>query len=460
MLALENESSYSPHPAPFMTSQLTTTDRFMASPQKRVWVITTGEPLPTDGQGDRLLRSAMLCETLANQGHEVLWWTSDFDHVRKCHRTGSNSRFEVDANLKIQTLASIGYRRNLSVRRIFDHAGVAKQFRKMVVGEPKPDVILSSLPTLELCEEANAYGQKHQIPVALDIRDLWPDLFLDCVPSGLKWAGKMALQPMFRSIQRICSQATAICGITEPFVQWGLDYAGRPKTALDKTFAMAYRDRAPSPDERRKAEEFWDSLGIDDSKFVLCFFGVIGRHSEIETVVRAARNLEQSCPDLRVVLCGLGPNLERCRALAEGSSVIQFPGWIHAAQIWTLLRRSQVGLAPFINCDNYTKNLPNKPIEYLSAGLPIITSIQGLLSEILTANRCGWTYPQGDTQALARLMEQLYRDRKALEPMRERSLALYRDNYRAEEVYHQMANHLIELSEINHSHVQKSLAVA
>ena len=419
--------------------------------------MTTGEPLPTDGQGDRLLRSAMLCETLAEAGHEVLWWTGDFDHVRKRHRAGTNQRLHVTAGLEIQTLASIGYRRNLSLRRIVDHIGVARQFRILAAAEPRPDVILSSLPTLQLCEEANRYGRQHGVPVALDIRDLWPDLFLDCVPQGMKWAGRVGLAPMFQSVRRICTEATAICGITDPFVQWGLDYAARPRTGLDQTFAMAYRDRPPSEADRSAADAFWASHGIDETQFVACFFGVIGRHSEIETVIRAARRIESHCPELRIVICGLGPNLERCRKIAAGSSTILLPGWVNAAQIWSLLRRSQIGLAPFINCDNYTKNLPNKPIEYLSAGLPIITSLHGLLSTILSTHRCGWTYPEGNIEALATLFQNCIAERNNLAAFGERALALYQAQYRAQEVYGRMADYLIDLAE-NSSRIQVTTA--
>jgi hypothetical protein len=53
----------------------------------RVWLITVGEPLPLDGPGERMLRTGILAAFLAARGHEVVWWSSSFDHVRKRQRS-------------------------------------------------------------------------------------------------------------------------------------------------------------------------------------------------------------------------------------------------------------------------------------------------------------------------------------------------------------------------------------
>ncbi|GAI08595.1 unnamed protein product, partial [marine sediment metagenome] len=49
----------------------------------RIWLITIGEPLPSDNNNDRLYRTGILAKLLIQRGHEVVWWTSTFDHVRK-----------------------------------------------------------------------------------------------------------------------------------------------------------------------------------------------------------------------------------------------------------------------------------------------------------------------------------------------------------------------------------------
>ena len=52
-----------------------------------VWTICAGEPLPTDENQPRPMRMSMLTRTLRKRGHDVLWWTSSFNHSAKRQRT-------------------------------------------------------------------------------------------------------------------------------------------------------------------------------------------------------------------------------------------------------------------------------------------------------------------------------------------------------------------------------------
>ena len=82
---------------------------------------------------------------------------------------------EVESGLEIQFLHGRMYTKNVSVARLLNHLEIARQFRRLSTREGTPDVILSSYPTIELCDEAVQYGTRHNVPVLLDIRDLWPD---------------------------------------------------------------------------------------------------------------------------------------------------------------------------------------------------------------------------------------------------------------------------------------------
>ena len=54
----------------------------------RAWLITIGEPLPSDPGPPRLLRAGILASMMQTRGVEVTWWTSAFDHQRKAMREG------------------------------------------------------------------------------------------------------------------------------------------------------------------------------------------------------------------------------------------------------------------------------------------------------------------------------------------------------------------------------------
>lgn len=413
-----------------------------------VWLITIGEPLSTDSSGgERLLRTGLLAQRLVRSGHEVDFWSSTFDHSKKQHRFTRDTKIDVQHGYRLRLLHANRYSNNVSLRRIANHRTLATKFLRNATMVRKPDVILCSLPTLELCEAATKYGQRFGVPVVLDVRDLWPDLLTEIAPQPLRPLARLALRPMTRQAVRACSAATAITGVTDEYINWGLGYAGRAAGCFERSFPMGYPKLRFSPSELKLATAFWNRLGIVNrsDEFIASWFGVMGRHSEIANVIQAARQLRSTGRRVRFVMCGVGPALEKYRRLAALDSNIVFPGWVNAAQIQTLLGASSVGLAPYVSNENYRRNVPNKPIEYLSAGLPIISSLQGLLSQLLADNDCGVTYANARADELARAIARLYDDPQRLRVMSDNALTLYHNRYVAEQVYDNMKDYLLSI---------------
>ena len=102
---------------------------------------------------------------------------------------------------------------------------------------------------------------------------------------------------------------------------------------------------------------------------------------------------------------------------------------------------SSVGLAPYVSNDNYIRNVPNKPVEYLSAALPIVSSLQGVLAKLLAAHDCGTTYRNGRADELAQALVDL-QDSPRLQQMSANAAALYRSQFVADSVYAEMETYL------------------
>lgn len=414
----------------------------------RVWLVTIGEPLPCDGCNERLLRTGILAEHLNDRGHEVIWWTSTFDHVRKQHRFARDERIETAKGTILWLLHANRYSRNVSLRRLLNHRKIAQSFRRRTQHEPRPDLIVCSWPTVELCEESVRLGKQWNVPVVLDVRDLWPNAIADLAPRPLRPALRFVLRRAYQRAQYAATNASAIMGITSEYVDWGLAYAGRPRTKFDRHFPLGYADKQPSAKDIQDAEQFWAQRGVTskEHQMIACWFGMIGRHSEIATVIRAARQLADLGKPIRFVLCGTGPELERSSRLAKNCPNVLFPGWVNAAQIWTLMRMSSVGLAPYVSNDNYIRNIPNKPVEYLSAGLPIVSSLQGVLAKLLAEHNCGVTYRNGRADELATTLVELL-DSRQLRQMSDNAQTLFRSQFVADTVYSEMHTYLNDVAQ-------------
>jgi glycosyltransferase involved in cell wall biosynthesis len=414
----------------------------------KIWLITIGEPLPTDGPNERLLRTGILAGMLSNAGHEVLWWTSSFDHVRKTHRVEQDTSIQITDNYRLVMLRSSGYQRNISVARLTDHREHARKFTVLAPSESVPDVILCSMPTIELSRAAVQYAIARNIPIALDIRDLWPDIFVDHAPPWTQGLARLLLQPLFRDLRWACSKATAITGITAPIVAWGLSYADRPRTDLDRDFPLGYVEQKPTNEEIENARTYWKEHGIgcDPHEFVICFFGTIGRQFDLDTVIEAARRLNGGTRPFRFVLCGTGDRLSHYQNRAHGLSNVVFPGWVGASEIWVLMRLAKLGLAPYCNTKDFRSSLPNKSIEYLSSGLPLVSCLTGVLHNLLERNNCGVTYAEGDVGSLVSILEQSFDNRHYLYEKAHNALKLYKEMYTADRVYTNMMIYLETLA--------------
>ena len=346
----------------------------------KVWLVQRAESTPHDDSGNRrLMRIGILADILRSQGHEVVWWTSAFDHIGKRKRYKKSLRVMVKKNYYIHYLKCFGYKKNISLSRFIDNSVVTKQFRKeLTLDVKKPDIILTSVPSIELSQMAVRYANKNKIPIVLDIRDLYPDVFVELLPKSLRWIINILTMPMRHNLIEICRKATAISGITDDFVNWGIQHSGRERSRKDIYFPMAYIKGETSNKKKAEAYSFWEKLGIKKNDTILnvLFLGTFTNSFEFEPIFSAAKILQLQDAPVRFVICGTGRKEAEIKKACDDLNNCIFTGWINAAQIKTILELSDVGLAPYIHTKNFTENIPNKPAEYLSEDLLVVTSLK------------------------------------------------------------------------------------
>ena len=240
----------------------------------KIWLVQRSESTPHDNtQSERAMRTGIMAQVLAQRGHQITWWTSTFDHFNHRHRYETDVCLEVSSNYKIQYIRGYGYQRNVSISRILDNNLVGKRFAQLIRKQTEtPDIIIASIPTAELALEAVRYGRQHNIPVILDIRDLWPDVFYDLVPSYTHPVIDLITIPMTRKLEQACAGATSIVGLTEAFLNWGIKHANRLKNKNDqKLYPMGTITTLPMydfkpTDELTTQAESYLSLLLDDNE--------------------------------------------------------------------------------------------------------------------------------------------------------------------------------------------------
>ena len=127
----------------------------------------------------------MLAKALVEAGHEVLWWSSTFNHQLRKQRFDVSTTIEIKKNYRLRLLYGPGYKRSISFGRWRHNRAVAKEFAREISAKPideLPDLIYACLPTLEVSEQAVLFGVRHGILIIIDIRDRWPDIYLSPLP--------------------------------------------------------------------------------------------------------------------------------------------------------------------------------------------------------------------------------------------------------------------------------------
>ena len=405
----------------------------------RIWLVGVGEPLPLPPYKNRVWRLGMIARLLVQRGHQVLWWSSDWNHAAKAPYYGEAKRVQVRDGYQFQLLHSCGYSSNISLRRIIDHIQLAREFSRCAQKEPPPDLILANYPTVEICDAALSYSKSRKIPFVVDVRDQWPDLFYDVLPSPLRPILRIACSHMESAARRIFRGADAVLGNAPSAVQWALRKAGRQPSKWDRAFGMAYESQAPAGEEVQKGYEFWKKLGIrrNSGQFLVIYLGVVNSITrDLETIIRAAEALAGPCPDVKFVICGAGDDLERLRSLAKTLPNVVLPGWIDAGAIYSLLQMASIGVNPSRAIHNFEGGITNKPVEYLSAGLPVLTTVrEGIMWDYLRSWDCGFGYKEGDSQALAGMIKDLSVERSLHDKVRVRARGLYEAEFLPEKVY-------------------------
>lgn len=400
----------------------------------KIWILEIGEPLPLE-PGARLHRYGLFSKWLATQGHQVTWWTSSFSHTPKKNFVNGDCEVLQDG-VRLKFIYGKGYGRNISFARIKHQSDFAAKFLVQAeLAAEKPDVIMAPIPTVDGAAAAVQFGRKHGIPVIADIRDLWPDEIRDLAPPIARPFAQLALFRAYQKLDRVCSEASAICGVSRSYLDYGLKHSGRPKS-LDFVFPLGYSAHQISKEKLEAAEKWYESLNIPKEAFVSCFFGTIGKFFDLDTVVRTARLLG---PDYYFILGGDGSSLAEFKTQAQDLKNVIFPGWLNAAQIQVVMKHSKAGLAPYAR--HAKMSLPNKPFEYMSAGLPVVSSIQYELKEILAENQAGLTYLADSVSEFSEALRHLRRDSVFRERSGANARALFESEFSSEKVFdHALTN--------------------
>ncbi len=306
----------------------------------RVWITEIAEPLPIDA-GSRELRCGILADQLVSAGHEVLWWTATFNHIRKVHRFPESATLAIRPGFTIRLLRAPAYPHNLSPARLWHNRIIAQAFAAEAAQRSAPDLIFCCLPVPELAERCVEFGLHRGVPVIVDVRDIWPESYVSLLPKTLRAPARLILWRKFARTRWTFRKATAITAVSETYLDWALTHAGRPRAALDAVFPLGYPapPEISQPELSARIDRFCMSHGIRRDHLIVSFVGTFGASYDLETAIEAAGLLARDQHEpIQFVLAGDGYKMARLASRARNLRNVILPGWLSKEEIHTLLR--------------------------------------------------------------------------------------------------------------------------
>ena len=410
----------------------------------KIWVVNAQEnpPEPRDKVGRRQWRSNSLAENLADRGHSVIRWRSSFSHQKKQQLAEQSEIVKLD-NFQQQFINSPSYVHHVGWKRHVNHVKLAAEFLRLAELAETPDVINVCNVPLELCHACIVYGVRHNVPVIIDIRDLWPDSYVNFIPNWLSFLKKpmlWLLNRVFRKRNQMYMEATALTAITQPILDWGLRKTRRVTGPLDAAFPMAYPALTHKVDKADFAM-IREKFGVPENSLIACYCGNIGYQTDFDTFFSAAEALALESVPIYFVIAGSGPREKELKAKAASISNVVVPGWLSGTELGELFQVSSFGLIGFYNITDYMISLPNKFSEYLAAGLALVCGTEGEMAEWINKFDCGITYESKNVQSLIDGLTRLNESKADIRRLKNNARNLHKNHFDLDVVIPRIADH-------------------
>lgn len=404
----------------------------------RVWIFQTGEPLPCDIEKVRAMRAMNLAHTLLANGHDVTIWSSKFSHQLKKHRNVGSGTLSLSRKFTVKLIDSPGYRKNLSVTRLWDHFILAVNlYRALRREKALPDVAFVGFPPIEFAFVAVNFFVSRDIQVVVDVKDQWPHIFVDRVPSFFRPMAVLVLSPYFWLTKQTLKKASGVCSISEPFLDWACSCGLRKRSSRDFVATLSPIPEKIEKEKLDEATQWWRDRGFDlesEKRTIFLFLGSLTQSFDFMPMIYAARKANELNLDWYFIICGDGEQMRILENATDSLGNVYLSGWIDRNKIAVISKACSLGLAPYVPSVDFNSSIPNKIVDYFSMGLPVLTSLHGVSGKLLCEYEAGETYDPDQRGSLFESALNILK-RERTQKLKTNAINLYNAQFDGKSVY-------------------------
>lgn len=380
-------------------------------------------------------RVSDICEALVEKGHEVTVLTGLPNYpegfVLEEYRHGKK-RNEVINGVKVKRCFEIG-RGNGSLTLFLNYLSfmVSASFSTLFLKKEFDVIMVNQLSPVLMAIPAIIYKKKSKKKLFLYCLDLWP---ASLEAGGIK--ENSIIHKIFFKISKWIYNSADIIAVT----------SGMFKNYFNDVLEIKDKEIRYLP---QYAEDLFSetSDSVQNGQYNFVFAGNIGDMQSVETIVKAANELQQHT-NIIFHIVGDGSKLEECKKLSNqwNLSNIIYYGRRPVTDMPQFYSLADAMLLTLKDNKQISYTLPGKVQSYMAARKPIIAAINGEANRVIEEAECGLCCKAEDYKELANLIVQFCNSDKKVQ-MADNSLEYYIKNFGKEKFVTALENILVELGD-------------
>ncbi len=266
----------------------------------------------------------------------------------------------------------------------------------------KPDIIIGTTVHPFAPIIGYIFAKKYKIPFIFEIRDLWPQSFIDM---GV-WKENSLVSRVFKWVEKFTvSKADSVISLSPKTQEYLLDkYCYKKNIYIPNSVDL---DAYKSNKCLSSMNETFEKIQIlkDSAKKIYMFTGAIVQSNSINMFVETARKLKIA--NIQIVLVGKGQERIKYQKIIQNESLenILFLDPVDKQLVPKLLSYADVLL---LIQGNVQWGSSNKLYDYLAAKKPIITSVYVKHNDVVEDIKCGYSAKYDDSNDMTAKVEKMY----------------------------------------------------
>ena len=258
----------------------------------------------------------------------------------------------------------------------------------------RPDVIYVYHPPPTTYITAFVLKLLYRVPVVYDIQDFWPDTL---AATGM-FNNKTGLK-LIDAYCRLLYKAAAKIVVLSPGFKQKLIGKGVPAEKIEVIYNWFDDSKLTSGHPASHLPQVMTQQDV----FKVLFAGNMGKAQALDTVLDAAKQLDQTRQEIQFIFIGGGVEVASLKKKTSeaGLSNVHFLNAVPFAEIVPILNAADVLLVHLKKDPLFEITIPSKIQAYLAAGKPVLMAVPGDATDIVTQAQAGLSCDSENPQMLA-----------------------------------------------------------